>query len=132
MLNTKKAFSSFSVDDTEKARSFYQDTLGLDVNKIEMGGGYVILELDITGGSKVMVYPKPNHTPATFTVLNFPVDDLDKTVDKLIAKGIKFEQYDMGEMKTDEKGIMRGNGMGPDIAWFTDPAGNIISVMKSR
>ena len=131
MLNTKNAFSSFSVDDTEKACSFYQDTLGLNVNKVEMGGGYVMLELDITGGSKVMIYPKPNHTPATFTVLNFPVDDLDKTVDELIAKGIKFEQYDMGDMKTDEKGIVRGNGMGPDIAWFTDTAGNIISVLKS-
>jgi predicted enzyme related to lactoylglutathione lyase len=131
MLNDKKAFSSFSVNDTEKARSFYQDTLGLNVNKIEMGGGYGLLELDVTGGSKVMIYPKPNHTPATFTVLNFPVDDLDKTVDELIAKGVKFEQYDMGEIKTDEKGIARGNGMGPDIAWFTDPAGNIISVMKN-
>ena len=131
MFKDTKAFSSFSVNDTEKARSFYQDTLGLNVNKIEMGGGYGLLELDVTGGSKVMIYPKPNHTPATFTVLNFPVDDLDKTVDELIAKGIKFEQYDMGDIKTDEKGIARGNGMGPDIAWFTDPSGNIIAVMKS-
>jgi len=78
-----------------------------------------------------MIYPKPNHTPASFTVLNFPVDDLDKTVDELAAKGVKFEQYDMGDMKTDAKGIVRGNGMGPDIAWFTDPAGNIISVLKN-
>jgi len=89
------------------------------------------LELDVTGGTKVMIYPKPNHIPATFTVLNFPVDDLDKTVDELIVKGIRFEQYDMGDIKTDEKGIARGNGMGPDIAWFTDPSGNIIAVMKS-
>src|ERR1700744_798618 len=100
MLNSKKAFSSFSVDDTEKARSFYQDTLGLNVNKVEMGGGYVLLELDITDGSKVMIYPKPNHTPATFTVLNFPVDDVEKAVDELTGRGVKFEHYDMGDIKT--------------------------------
>jgi predicted enzyme related to lactoylglutathione lyase len=131
MFIDKKAFSSFSVNDIDKAKEFYQGTLGLNANTIEMGGGYSMLELDITGGTKVMIYPKPNHTPASFTVLNFPVDDLDKTVDELTAKGVKFEQYDMGDMKTDEKGIVRGNGMGPDIAWFTDPAGNIISVLKN-
>ena len=131
MFIDKKAFSSFSVNDIDKAREFYQGTLGLNANKIEMGGGYSMLELDVTGGTKVMIYPKPNHTPASFTVLNFPVDDLDKTVDELTDKGVKFEQYDMGDMKTDEKGIVRGNGMGPDIAWFTDPAGNIISVLKN-
>jgi len=131
MFIDKKAFSSFSVNDIDKAKEFYQDTLGLNANTIEMGGSYSMLELDVTGGTKVMIYPKPNHTPATFTVLNFPVDDLDKTVDELTAKGVKFEQYDMGDMKTDEKGIVRGNGMGPDIAWFADPAGNIISVLKN-
>jgi len=131
MFIDKKAFSSFSVNDIDKAKEFYQDTLGLNANTIEMGGGYSMLELDVTGGTKVMIYPKPNHTPASFTVLNFPVDDLDKTVDELTAKGVKFEQYDMGDMKTDEKGIVRGNGMGPDIAWFADPAGNIISVLKN-
>jgi predicted enzyme related to lactoylglutathione lyase len=131
MLNSTKAFSSFSVNDLEKAKEFYQTTLGLDVNQIEMGDGYGLLELDVTGGTKVMIYPKPNHIPATFTVLNFPVDDLDKTVDEFIVKGIRFEQYDMDDIKTDEKGIARGNGMGPDIAWFADPSGNIIAVMKS-
>lgn len=131
MFIDKKAFSSFSVDDIDKAKEFYQDTLGLNAQEIEMGEGYSMLELDVTGGSKVMIYPKPNHTPATFTVLNFLVDDLEKTVDELTAKGVKFEQYDMGDFKTDAKGIVRGNGRGPDIAWFSDPAGNIISVLKT-
>jgi len=131
MFTDKKAFSSFSVNDIDKAKEFYQNRLGLNVNQIEMGGEYRMLELDVTGGSKVMIYPKPNHTPATFTVLNFPVDNLDKTVDELTAKGVKFEHYDMGELKTDTKGIVRGNGKGPDIAWFTDPAGNVISVLKN-
>jgi len=131
MFTDKKAFSSFSVNDIDKAKEFYQNRLGLNVNQIEMGGEYRMLELDVTGGSKVMIYPKPNHTPATFTVLNFPVDNLEKTVDELTAKGVKFEHYDMGELKTDTKGIVRGNGKGPDIAWFTDPAGNVISVLKN-
>jgi predicted enzyme related to lactoylglutathione lyase len=131
MLNSIKAFSSFSVNDLEKAMEFYKTTLGLNVNQIEMGDGYGLLELDVTGGTKLMIYPKPNHTPATFTVLNFPVDDLEKTVDELTAKGVKFEHYDMGDIKTNEKGIVYGNGQGPDIAWFTDPAGNIISVLKN-
>ena len=91
--------------------------------------GTTLLEIDIAGYT-VMIYPKPNHTPATFTILNFPVDDVEKTVDELTGRGVKFEHYDMGDIKTDEKGIVRGNGMGPDIAWFTDPAGNIISVLK--
>lgn len=131
MFIDKKAFSSFSVNDIDKAKEFYQGTLGLNANLVEMGDGFQLLELDATGGTKVMIYPKPNHTPATFTVLNFPVDDLDKTVDELTAKGVKFEQYDMGDLKTDAKGIVRGDGRGPDIAWFTDPAGNIISVLKN-
>jgi predicted enzyme related to lactoylglutathione lyase len=131
MLNNTKAFSSFSVNDLEKAKEFYQTTLGLNINQIEMGGGYGMLELDVTGGTKVMIYPKPNHTPATFTVLNFPVDDLEKTVDELTAKGVQFEHYDMGDIKTNEKGIVYSDGQGPDIAWFTDPAGNIISVLRN-
>ena len=131
MFTDKKAFSSFSVNDIDKAKEFYQNSLGLNVNQIEMGGEYRMLELDVTGGSKVMIYSKPNHTPATFTVLNFPVDSLEKTVDELTAKGVKFEHYDMGDLKTDAKGIVRGNGKGPDIAWFTDPAGNVISVLKN-
>jgi len=131
MFTDKKAFSSFSVNDIDKAKEFYQNSLGLNVNQIEMGGEHRMLELDVTGGSKVMIYSKPNHTPATFTVLNFPVDSLEKTVDELTAKGVKFEHYDMGDLKTDAKGIVRGNGKGPDIAWFKDPAGNVISVLKN-
>src|SRR6201996_3922852 len=131
MILDKNAFSSFSVNDIDKAKEFYQGILGLNAHQIEMGGEYRMLELDVTGGSKVMIYPKPNHTPATFTVLNFPVDDLEKTVDELISKGVKFEHYDMGDIKTSEKGIVYGNGQGPDIAWFTDPSGNIISVLKN-
>jgi len=126
MFKDTKAFSGFSVDDIQKAEQFYGETLGLDVSKNEMG----ILTLKIAGGGTVIAYPKPNHEPATFTILNFQVADVDKAVDELINKGITFEQYDWGEMKTDEKGIMRGNGHGPDIAWFKDPAGNILSVLK--
>ena len=127
MFKNTKAFSSFSVNDVDTAKAFYQDKLGLDVKVIPMGEDYKLLELHITG-SKIMVYPKPNHTPATFTVLNFPVDDVEKAVDALITKGVKFEHYDIPGIETDKKGIVRGNG--PDIAWFTDPAGNIISVLK--
>ena len=130
MFKNTKAFSSFSVNDVDTAKAFYQDKLGLEVKVIPMGEDYKLLELHITGGAKIMVYPKPNHTPATFTVLNFPVDDVENAVDDLTGRGVKFEHYDMGDMKTDEKGIVRGSGMGPDIAWFTDPAGNIISVLK--
>lgn len=124
MLNSTKIFSSFSVDDIEEAMEFYQGILGLDVTKEMMGN----LSIHLKGGYNVIVYPKPNHIPATFTVLNFPVDDVEKTVDHLIAKGVKFEHYNTEYIKTDEKGIMRSKG-GPVIAWFTDPAGNIMSVL---
>ena len=130
MIDSTKAFSSFSVDDIEKASEFYQKILGLEVNEVPMGENG-LLEVKIAHGEKVMIYPKPNHVPATFTVLNFPVDNLEKTVDELTSRGVKFEQYDMGDMKTNEKGIVHGDGQGPDIAWFTDPAGNIIGVMQS-
>ena len=130
MFKDSKAFSSFSVNDVDAAKAFYQDKLGLDVKVIPMGENYSILELHVTGDAKIMVYPKPNHTPASFTVLNFPVDDLENTVDTLTAKGVRFEHYDMEYMKTNEKGIVKGDGMGPDIAWFTDPSGNIISVLQ--
>lgn len=132
MFKDTKAFSSFSVNDVEKARAFYQDTLGLEVKMIPMGENFSILELHLSGGGQIMVYPKPNHTPATFTVLNFPVDDVEKAVDALTAKGVRFEHYDMKDLKTNEKGIVKGNGMGPDIAWFTDPSGNIISVLQNN
>jgi len=121
-----KTFSSFSVNDLGKAKEFYSNVLGVEVTVNEMG----ILDLKFAGGNAVIIYPKENHEPATFTVLNFAVNDLDKAVDELTAVGVKFEQYDFGEMKTDEKGIMRGNGHGPDIAWFKDPAGNILSVLN--
>ena len=128
MFKNTKAFSGFSVNDMQKAKEFYNGTLGIEISENEMG----IMTLLIAGGTKIVVYPKPNHEPATFTILNFDVDDVDKAVDWLIAKGIKFEQYDFGQIKTDEKGIMRGNGYGPDIAWFKDPAGNILSVLKGE
>ena len=124
MFKNSKAFSSYSVDDLAAAKSFYQDNLGMDVEEDEMG----FLSIHLTGGGEVILYPKPNHLPATFTVLNFPVDDIDKAVDELISKGVTFEQYS-GEIKTDEKGICREGG-GPLIAWFRDPAGNILSVLQ--
>ena len=128
MFKDTKAFGGFSVNDIGKAEIFYKDVLGLEVNKNSMG----ILELHINGNeNNIMVYPKPNHTPATFTILNFPVDDVEKTVDELTKHGVQFEHYDSEQLKTDEKGISRGNG-GPTIAWFKDPAGNIMSVLEER
>jgi predicted enzyme related to lactoylglutathione lyase len=123
MLKHSKAFSSFSVDDLQKAKKFYSEILEVDVADNPMG----LIELHIEGGNKVLIYPKPNHEPATFTVLNFPVDNIDKAVDELTAKGITFEQYK--ELKTDAKGISR-NPDGPKVAWFKDPAGNILSVIE--
>ena len=124
MLRDSKAFSGFSANDIGKAKDFYGRRLGLDVS--ETNG---LLTLHLAGGNNVLIYPKPNHTPATFTVLNFPVDDVDQTVDELIKRGVRFEIYDQPEIKTDKKGIMRGNG--PTIACFKDPAGNILSVIEA-
>ena len=126
MLEKSEAFSGMSVNDTGKAREFYEKVLGLSVTDEGMGG---LLSLHFPQGGHVLLYPKPNHEPATFTVLNFPVDDIDEAVDQLVARGVVFEHYD--GMHQDEKGIMRGraSGMGPDQAWFTDPAGNILSVL---
>lgn len=124
MFEHDPAFSSFAVPDIEVARRFYRDQLGLDVDDGEMGS----LELDLGDGTKVLVYPKPDHEPATYTVLNIPVGNIDEAVDALSAKGIRFEQYD-GEIATDAKGISRGTP-GPQIAWFRDPAGNILSVLQ--
>jgi catechol 2,3-dioxygenase-like lactoylglutathione lyase family enzyme len=118
-----KAFSTFSVNDLEKAKEFYGETLGLKVTELEEG-----LELNLAGGNIVFLYPKPNHTPASFTVLNFPVKDIDTAVDEMTALGLRLEKYDLPDLKTDKKGIMRGNG--PQIAWFKDPAGNILSVVQ--
>ena len=125
MLKNSKGFSSFAVNDIPKAKDFYQNILGLTVIDNPMG----LIELEISGSSNILVYPKPDHHPATFTVLNFPVDDIDTTVDELIDKGITFEQYDEEYLKTDERGISKDNG-GPSIAWFKDPAGNILSVIE--
>lgn len=124
MLKHSKAFSGFSVDDIQKAKKFYEEVLELKVKDSPMG----LIELHTEGGVPIIVYPKPNHEPATFTILNFPVDNIEKSVDELTAKGIKFEQYG-GQIKTDEKGITR-NPHGPKIAWFKDPAGNILSIIE--
>ena len=124
MFKDAKAFSGFSVNDIAKAKEFYSGTLGLDVTE-ENG----MLQLQIAGGNPILVYPKDNHAPATFTILNFPVADVEGAVDELTSRGVQFEHYDYSDMKTDEKGIMRG--WGPAIAWFTDPAGNILSVIES-
>ena len=121
------AFSSFSVDDLDTAKKFYADTLGVDVDETDEG-----LELNIDGSGSVFIYPKDDHEAATFTVLNFTVNDIDDAVDELTERGITFESYE-GEMETDEKGIFRGgeNDEGPNIAWFKDPAGNFLSIVES-
>ena len=124
MLKDSPAFSSFSTNNLEEAKKFYGETLGLTVKEMtEMS----LLQLDLTGGSKVVIYPKNNHEAATSTILNFPVANIDATVDNLLAKGVVFEQYD--GFNQDEKGIARGPE-GPQIAWFKDPAGNILSVLE--
>ncbi|MEK6478432.1 VOC family protein [Catalinimonas sp. 4WD22] len=129
MLTHSKAFSGFSVDDIEKAKTFYGEVLGLEVADNPMG----ILEIHIAGSNNILVYPKPDHEPATFTLLNFPVEDIDEAVDTLRAKGVSFERYE-GEIKTDEKGVFRGaeQAKGPNIAWFRDPAGNIFSIIEEN
>ena len=124
MLTGSHAFSGFSVDDIQKAKEFYSRTLGLEVS--ESNG---LLTLHLAGGSTVLIYPKPNHIPATFTILNFPVDNIEEAVDRLTKGGVRFERYE-GDLKTDEKGIFRGGG--PLIAWFKDPAGNILSVLAEK
>ena len=123
MLRDSKAFSGFSAGDIQTAKKFYSQTLGLDVSE-----SHGLLTLRLTGGNNVLIYPKPNHVPATFTILNFPVKDVDLAVDELTKRGVRFEIYDLPDLKTDKKGIMRGNG--PTIAWFKDPAGNILSVIE--
>jgi predicted enzyme related to lactoylglutathione lyase len=125
LFKDAKAFSSFSVSDLKRAKEFYGQTLGIDCSESAEG-----LELR-TGENSVFLYPKPNHTPASFTVLNFPVDDIDTAVQELEALGVKLEHYDLPDMKTDARGIFRGHP-GPQIAWFKDPAGNILSVVQDK
>lgn len=125
VLTDSPAFSGFSVDDLDRARRFYEDTLGLRLTDEAMGG---VARLHLGGGTSVLVYAKPDHVPATFTVLNFPVPDVEKAVDELTGRGVQFLRYD--HPPTDEKGIMRAGG--PLIAWFADPAGNVFSVIEQR
>ena len=124
MLGDSKAFSGFAANDIQKAKEFYEKRLGLKVSE-----DHGLLTLHLAGGNNVLIYPKPNHSPATFTVLNFPVDDVDLAVDELAKRGVRFEIYDLPDIKTDKKGMMRGKG--PTIAWFKDPAGNILSVLEA-
>jgi catechol 2,3-dioxygenase-like lactoylglutathione lyase family enzyme len=125
MLADSPAFSGFSVDDMEAAKKFYGDTLGLRLSEGEMG----ITTLHLGGDRDTIIYPKPDHQPATFTILNFPVDDIEAAVDGLTERGVRFERYEGTDLETDEKGIFRGGG--PLIAWFKDPAGNVLSVIQS-
>lgn len=126
MFANSKAFSGFAVDDVAAAKTFYGETLGVAVSEQND-----LLTLHLAGDRDTLVYPKPDHVPATYTILNFPVDDIDAAVDELTARGVTFLRYDGFEQ--DEKGIARGRaaGRGPDIAWFTDPAGNILSVLQT-
>ncbi|WP_069658415.1 VOC family protein [Arcticibacter eurypsychrophilus] len=125
MFKQTKIFSSFSIDDLQAAKKFYSEVLELEVVENEMG----FLELELVSGYKILAYHKPNHTPATFTVLNFPVDQIDTAVKELSERGVTFEKYNEPDLKTDDKGIARGDG--PNIAWFKDPAGNILSILET-
>jgi catechol 2,3-dioxygenase-like lactoylglutathione lyase family enzyme len=124
MLRDTKAFGGFSVDDVDAAKRFYGETLGVKVSENDAG-----LTLHIAGDRPILIYPKDNHEPATFTILNFPVDDVEGTVAGLAERGVEFERYEGTELETDEQGIFRGGG--PLIAWFKDPAGNVLSVIKA-
>ena len=126
MFTTAHAFSGFSVDDIARARAFYADALGMSVTDDPMG----FLNLHLDNGGTILIYSKENHSPASFTILNFPVDDVDAAVTDLNARGVQTKIYDDAEIPTDARGIARGNG--PDIAWFRDPAGNVLSVLSSR
>lgn len=128
MTKITNTFSGFSVDDIEKAKKFYLETLGLELNNQDMG-----LDLSLPGGGRVFVYEKEDHAPATFTVLNFVVEDIDASLEELKNKSVVFEKYDLGNgAEQDEKGILRGlaANMGPDIAWFKDPAGNVLAILQ--
>jgi predicted enzyme related to lactoylglutathione lyase len=123
MFDSTKAFSDFAVDDVDNARAFYEDTLGIRTSE-----QYGLMTLHLAGGRDTLVYPKPDHAPASYTILNFPVDDIDAAVDELTERGVQMERYEGAGQ--DERGIMRQGG--PYIAWFTDPAGNVLSVLQER
>ncbi|GIG56897.1 glyoxalase [Longispora fulva] len=123
MFTETRAYSGFAVGDVAQAREFYADILGLRVTE-----DHGMLTLHLATGGAVVVYPKPGHVPASYTILNFPVDDIDKAVDELVARGVTMERYE--GFSQDDRGVMRGHG--PDIAWFTDPAGNVLSVIGTR
>ena len=123
MFKKTRAFSSFSVDDLERAHEFYRDVLGLEVSDEQMG-----LELRLATGGLIFIYPKSDHTPATFTILNFPVDDIEAAVDELLGKGIQFEIYEEGNLKTNSRGIFASHGR--KLAWFKDPSGNFLSLVE--
>ena len=126
MLGNTKAFSGFAVDDLQKAKEFYGETLGLKTSILDEEAG--LMTLHLAGDRDTLIYQQPGSTPASYTILNLPVDDIDKAVDGLAARGVSFERYD--DFDQDEKGISRGNG--PDIAWFKDPAGNVLSVLVTQ
>ena len=126
MFENTKAYSGFAVDDLEKARGFYDETLGLRTSVLDEE--YGVMSLHLAGDRDTLVYVKPDYAPATYTILNFPVDDIEAAVDELAARGVRFERYDGFEQ--DERGIARGDG--PHIAWFKDPAGNILSVLQEQ
>ncbi|MGY5847153.1 VOC family protein [Salegentibacter sp. HM20] len=126
MFHFSEVFSSFSVKDIEKARGFYKEILGFNIKNDPMG----FIEIKISGAKPIVIYPKSDHQPAGFTVLNIPVENIDKAVESLNSKGVEFEQYD-GAIKTDQKGIYRGKDTEPQIAWFRDPSGNIISILEN-
>jgi catechol 2,3-dioxygenase-like lactoylglutathione lyase family enzyme len=125
MFKNTRAFPGFSVNELQRAKEFYGQTLGLDMSESSD-----LLRLHIAGGTTFLAYPKENHTPATFTILNFPVTNIEQAVDELASRGVRFESYNEGALVTDEKGIFRGGG--PKIAWFKDPAGNILSVLEEQ
>lgn len=132
MFRPLSSFSGFSVNDIQQAKAFYTDVLGLEVKSTAMGEGVEILILHVPGEGKVVVYPKDDHIPATFTVLNFVVEHIDEALEDLKSKGVTFEKYE--SMTQDEKGVLRGlsHNMGPDIAWFKDPSGNILSILQEK
>jgi catechol 2,3-dioxygenase-like lactoylglutathione lyase family enzyme len=127
MFRDTRAFSGFAVDDLQKANEFYGETLGIKTTLHEQAG---LLSLHIAGGRDTIVYVKPDHKPAEYTILNFPVENLDKAVDELAGRGVTFERYEGFEQE--ESGIARGGDRGPDIAWFKDPAGNILAVLQDQ